>query len=93
MAAEATRYLPPGFVFIAIPMADQRLHSEPEWHRQLREKRAIKPALWEELFAAKKRTPVEIAAIISRYFFDPQFELMVVFRSQTPVTLVTGGGE
>lgn len=82
IAAEATRYLPPGNIFIAIPLvARQRLPSEPEWHQRLRENRPIKPELWEELVAAKKRTPIEIAAIISRYFFDPEFELMVVSRS------------
>lgn len=92
IAAEATRYLPPGFIFIAIPLARRRLHSEPDWHRQLRERRGIRTELWEELVSAKNHTPEEIAITIKRDFFDPEFELMVVSRSQTTVALATGGG-
>ncbi|MDP1709470.1 MAG: hypothetical protein Q8L21_01100 [Candidatus Komeilibacteria bacterium] len=80
VAAEATRYLPPGVIFVAVPLAQRRSRPEPEWQKRLRERREARPDLWSKLFAPRKRSVQEIAAIISRYFLDPEYELMVVVR-------------
>lgn len=81
VAAEATRYMPPGVTFVAVPLGQRRLRSEPEWQKHLREQREIKPDLWIKLFTRKRRSAQEIAAIISRYFLDPEFELMAIIKS------------
>jgi len=90
VAAEATRYLPPGVIFVAVPMGRRRFHPEAEWHRRWRENRPTQTKAWEELFLPKKRTPQEIAAIISRYYLDPEFTLMAVDQHRTVVNQAAG---
>ena len=91
VAAEATRYLPPGFIFVAVPLGRRQFRTEPEWHRRWRESRPAQTEAWDELFLPKKRTPHQIAVIISRYYLDPEFTLMLVDQREFVFRQAAGG--